>query len=676
MKLLCTLTALLVLSAIGLPATIYVPDDYPTIQGAIDVAANGDEIIVRPGTYVENIDFVGKAIILRSEQGPALTTIDGNQSGSVATFVSGENNSSVLDGFTLTNGTGTLDYLGDISGGAIFCDDRSSPTITNNTISNNSAEAGGGIYFHDSSPLIIENTISNNTASNPGGGGGIYFYQGSSAEINGNIISDNTAEYGGGIFGRRGDPTITGNIISGNTATQTYGGGIYFYTTAGTITNNLITGNSAGISNGKGEGGGICCRYSDTIATDNTITGNSALYTGGETSYGGGICIVSEGVVVVRDNFISENSARAGGGISCYSNDGSIIENNRITENKAFSLGGGVYFRYATIWAFTDNHITKNEARDGGGVSCHWDSHPHIENNFICGNSATLSGGGIQCHVSHPTMTNNVISFNSAQQGGGILFQTSPPDITNNTITHNTALIRGGGVYLDSSDPTITNTILYGNDAPDGREIWVGGAYNPSVLTISHCDVADGLGSVYTSSGSTLNWGPGMIDADPLFVDSTEFDFHLTFPSPCGNAGDPSAPGLPTEDFDGDPRTVAGVVDMGADELNYRLYAVGDVVPGETILIRIIGWPGAMAHLFLGSGIQDPPQSTYFGDLYLEQPVTLIYRHPVPQNGLVEFSGVIPAVWQPGEIYPFQAFVGKVSWPYSRLTNLMTLTVE
>jgi len=83
-----------------------------------------------------------------------------------------------------------------------------------------------------------------------------------------------------------------------------------------------------------------------------------------------------------------------------------------------------------------------------------------------------------------------------------------------------------------------------------------------------------------------------------------------------------------------------------------------------------------MAHLFLGSGIQDPPQSTYFGDLYLEQPVTLIYRHPVPQNGLVEFSGVIPAVWQPGEIYPFQAFVGKVSWPYSRLTNLMTLTVE
>ena len=48
-------------------ATIYVPDDYPTIQGAIDAAANGDTVIVRTGTYRENLDFLGKAITVTSE---------------------------------------------------------------------------------------------------------------------------------------------------------------------------------------------------------------------------------------------------------------------------------------------------------------------------------------------------------------------------------------------------------------------------------------------------------------------------------------------------------------------------------------------------------------------------------------------------------------------------------
>jgi len=51
-------------------AVIYVPDDEPTIQDAIDSAANGDTIIVRPGTYVERIDFDGKGIAVVSENGP------------------------------------------------------------------------------------------------------------------------------------------------------------------------------------------------------------------------------------------------------------------------------------------------------------------------------------------------------------------------------------------------------------------------------------------------------------------------------------------------------------------------------------------------------------------------------------------------------------------------------
>jgi len=90
-----------------------------TIQGAINASLDGDIVVVRPGTYVENIDFgpggVPMAITVKSEMGPSVTFIDGNQAGSVVTFLSGEELDSVLDGFTLTNGSGNLigsDFLG------------------------------------------------------------------------------------------------------------------------------------------------------------------------------------------------------------------------------------------------------------------------------------------------------------------------------------------------------------------------------------------------------------------------------------------------------------------------------------------------------------------------------------------------------------------------------------
>ena len=84
--------------------TWYVPDDYLTIQEAINASAHGDTIIVSPGTYVENIDFLGKAIVLKSESGPEVTIIDGNSNGTVVMFQTMEGPGSVLEGFNITNG--------------------------------------------------------------------------------------------------------------------------------------------------------------------------------------------------------------------------------------------------------------------------------------------------------------------------------------------------------------------------------------------------------------------------------------------------------------------------------------------------------------------------------------------------------------------------------------------
>src|ERR1700738_4343800 len=83
---------------------IHVPADQPTIQAGINAAVNGDTVLVSPGTYVENINFLGKAITVASAKGPKVTIIDGNKKDSVVIFNHQETTASVLSGFTIQNG--------------------------------------------------------------------------------------------------------------------------------------------------------------------------------------------------------------------------------------------------------------------------------------------------------------------------------------------------------------------------------------------------------------------------------------------------------------------------------------------------------------------------------------------------------------------------------------------
>jgi hypothetical protein len=164
-----------------------------------------------------------------------------------------------------------------------------------------------------------------------------------------------------------------------------------------------------------------------------------------------------------------------------------------------------------------------------------------------------------------------------------------------------------------------------------------------------------------------------MIDADPLFADPGGQDFHLTFPSPCKDTGNNTAPSLPCCDFESDPRAAHGTVDMGADEFHTHLYATGDAVPGGNAALNFIGLPGAApVVLFLGAGLLDPPMPSKWGDWYLQFPVIGpldLGAIPSPK-GVLTLSGTVPTMPPPPNTIHLQALIGDA------LTNPCVLEIH
>jgi hypothetical protein len=169
-----------------------------------------------------------------------------------------------------------------------------------------------------------------------------------------------------------------------------------------------------------------------------------------------------------------------------------------------------------------------------------------------------------------------MIYGNTADHGAGFYFQDCTPSLTNCVVFGNTAALQGGGIRCGfNSSAQIVNTVLWNNTAPAGPELYIANYAFPSSVSIRYSDVKGGQASAFVDSGCTLDWGAGMINAEPLFWDPANGDFHLCAGSPCCDGGDNSAASLPAFDYEGDERVMDGewppdsvpVVDIGADEL-------------------------------------------------------------------------------------------------------------
>ncbi len=519
---------------------------FDAIQEGIDAATDGDTVLVHRGSYFgegnQRLDFDGKAITVRSQSGPRWCIIRCDEDGWAVHFQDGETADTVLDGLRITDACADEESLA-----AVACS-GASPTIVNCVIEGNHCT---GLFCSNSSAVIRNCTIAENTDYSASAAGVVL--AGGTDTLEDCTIARNVGMNCGGVALVGGYVTLLRCAITGNVAIpfDAGAGGLDAACAYVTIADCEITGNVGGSC-----GGGILAFGSSVAITDCRVVGNTS------TNSGGGISVIG-GSAIVRRSEMSYNYSAEGGGIAGWGNTLLQVVDCTIMDNIAQSRGGGVHAESGTMLVDRCT-IVSNRSHDSGGGLSHYDSELTLGNSAIARNFADDRGGGVYLHGGTAAITNCTITENASGDS------------------------EAGAAMITWSDSSLTNSIVWGNSAPDGYQLSV----HRGPTTIAFSVIEGGQDAVKGQHPHSLIWGPGNIDADPLFVDPDNADYRLLTGSPGLDAGcncavladvvDADADGDTDEyvpfDLDGesrffdDPNTPDGdggippVVDIGAYE--------------------------------------------------------------------------------------------------------------
>ncbi len=270
------------------------------------------------------------------------------------------------------------------------------------------------------------------------------------------------------------------------------------------------------------------------------------------------------------------------GGALYFSNNSCAVVTNCVIENSNATIYGGA-IAVANYGLVTDQG-----------------SSPTIKNCRIIGNSAKVGGGAFHINGGNTVVENCVISNNTALRGGAWYSQNpGNPLISHCTIVGNTANSTGnssaGAIYTyNASNLTLYGCILWDNSAITAAQMQVGGLGAATTVQISYCDIQGVDANVVVFAPSTVQWGDGNIQTDPMFATeetvaaltasartasaltvaalteddaaNASGDFTLVKDSPCIDTGDTSYDGQGKTDVYGIQRVFGEAVDIGASE--------------------------------------------------------------------------------------------------------------
>ena len=448
--------------------TVAVPGDHPTIQEAIDAAAGGDAICVDPGTYTENLDFLGASVSVLGVGGPYQTIVQGTY-GSVVSFVTGEDASAKLQGFTVTRGHG--------------------PYGTHDA---------GGINVVGADPVLRRLVVEDN-GSEGGYGAGMVIDDGAAPQLTEVVVRDNLitafAARGGGIYVSDSSPTFSRLLVQDNDiddADYAYGTGMYIdgstceFTDALILDGVYLTGADVVLERVRvgGEEGG-----SGIEASGSTITGSNVRFADNSTN---GLEVYVSEVTLDAFTFVGNGHPAWDYGTGLYDRGGSTVTltNGVFRDNWTALEGEG-----ATSWTLTNVVV---DHHDEFGV---WmDTGTATFSHCVFWNNGTDFAG-----IPSPVGADGNVSLNPEFLD----------DTTNNPfawdlhLTGPSPLVDAGDATVIDPDGSVSDIGAYGGPYAGGWDFdgdgyfewWQPGIYDFGVYPGQGWDCDDSDAAVYPGSG-------------------------------------------------------------------------------------------------------------------------------------------------------------------------------
>ena len=445
-------------------ASLMVPQEFSTMQAAIDAAPNNGIIIVGPGTYIGAINARGKAVKIHALFGPAVTVIDGaSVNVSLVTFNSNEGPATVFSGFTVRRGVrGTPVVPGSpfLVGGGIFVS-GSSPTITNCVIEQCRGQFGAGIYLFNSSAVLRECAIISNTAVEYGGG-----VQGFRCVLtleNCQVINNVSGIAGGGMHLAGGQNRLIDCAILDN-ATLGSGGGVSWDSDSyGGPISSLIVVDSFVDNNFAVNAGGGAYIWSFNQTPRTAVFSSSRICGNVPDEYAGPIALESESVVCADCNLNGipdSGDIAANPSLDCNGN-GRIDSCDVLSGAVADRNGNGIPDECEESIRFVPSEYPTIGAATAAAVSGDvvWISPgTYSETINVHGKGITVRGGGPGVIIDGASLSDSLLVAKSGEGLDtvidGLTFRNGR---VGSTLIGNPSLRVGGGAYIESASPTIRN---------------------------------------------------------------------------------------------------------------------------------------------------------------------------------------------------------------------------